>query len=77
MTSIGFGAFSDNQLTSVSIPSSVTSIGGSAFYRNHLTEVILSAALYNKRGKAFNLDSDTNFYEYDASAAGNKGRKLN
>ena len=39
VTSIGRGAFSDNELTSVTIPDSVTSIGDSAFEDNTLTSV--------------------------------------
>jgi hypothetical protein len=41
ITSIGLGAFSGNQLTSVTIPNSVTSIGGWAFSYNQLTSVTI------------------------------------
>jgi len=41
VTSIGYGAFSVNQLTSVTIPDSVTSIGDFAFYINQLTSVTI------------------------------------
>jgi hypothetical protein len=41
VTSIGFGAFSGSQLTSVTIPNSVTSIGDSAFSNNQLTSVAI------------------------------------
>ena len=36
VTNIGNGVFSDNQLTSVTIPNSVTSIGWWAFFDNRL-----------------------------------------
>ena len=41
VTTIGYAAFSDNALTSVTIPDSVTTIGDVAFYRNALTSVII------------------------------------
>ena len=41
VTSIGGGAFRNNNLTSVIIPDSVTSIGQSAFYNNSLTSVTI------------------------------------
>lgn len=41
VTSIGNGAFSNSQLTSVIIPNSVTSIGNTAFRRNQLTDVVI------------------------------------
>ena len=41
VTSIGYGAFEDKKLTSVTIPDSVTSIGGRAFLSNQLTSVTI------------------------------------
>ena len=41
VTSIGKGAFMNNQLTGVTIPNNVTSIGGYAFYENQLTSVTI------------------------------------
>jgi multidrug resistance efflux pump len=41
VTTIGYGAFSDNQLTSVTIPNSVTTIGNGAFRENQLTSVTI------------------------------------
>ena len=41
VTTIGNDAFSDNALTSVTIPDSVTTIGNCAFYNNALTSVII------------------------------------
>lgn len=43
VTSIGDGAFSESQLTSIVIPKSVTSIGRYAFYNNQLTSVTIGA----------------------------------
>ena len=41
VTSIGYNAFYNNSLTSVTIPNSVTSIGNAAFYNNSLTSVTI------------------------------------
>ncbi len=42
LTSIGIGAFVNNQLTSVTLPASLTSIGNNAFQNNQLTSLDLS-----------------------------------
>jgi hypothetical protein len=41
LTSIGYGAFSQNKLLNIRIPESVTTIGASAFYGNNLVGVWL------------------------------------
>lgn len=41
VTTIGGGAFAENNLTSVVIPDSVTTIGGDAFSGNNLTSVVI------------------------------------
>ena len=40
-TTIGVGAFNENNLTSVVIPNSVTTIGNNAFNENNLTSVVI------------------------------------
>jgi len=45
VTSIGLGAFSSCELTSVTIPNSVTSIGESAFYSCYLTSVTIPSSV--------------------------------
>lgn len=57
VTSIGDGAFSSYDLTSVIIPNSVTSIGVSAFYSNDLTSVTLGNSVTSIGAQAF----DDNF----------------
>ena len=54
MTSIGTLAFGYNQLTSITIPNSVTSIGNSAFSYNQLTSVTIQNSATSIGGFAFN-----------------------
>ena len=53
VTSIGYGAFNSNQLTSVIIPGSVASIGAEAFYNNQLTSVTIGDSVTNIGEYAF------------------------
>jgi hypothetical protein len=53
VTSIGYGAFSNNQLTSVTIPDSVTSIGSNVFYGNQLTSVTIPDSVTSIGSNAF------------------------
>ena len=50
---IGNNAFELNNLTSVTIPNSVTSIGNDAFYRNQLTSVTIPNSVTSIAGGAF------------------------
>ena len=60
MTSIGNRAFSDNQLTSVTIPNSVTSIGSEAFFDNKLTSVTIGNGVTSIGSEAFSNNQLTN-----------------
>jgi hypothetical protein len=53
VTIIGSGAFRSNQLTSVTIPDSVTSIGSYAFYNNQLTSVTIPDSVTSIGSGAF------------------------
>ncbi|WP_019139198.1 leucine-rich repeat domain-containing protein [Peptoniphilus timonensis] len=53
VTTIGSGAFLDNQLKSVIIPNSVTTIGSSAFAINKLTSVTIPNSVTTIGGSAF------------------------
>ena len=62
ITSIGKGAFANNNLTSVTIPNSVTSIGNSVFSGNNLTSVSIPNSVTSIGNYAFannNLTSVT------------------
>jgi hypothetical protein len=52
-TSIGRGAYSNKQITSVTIPSSVTSIGNIAFWGNQLTSVTIPSSVTSIGDNAF------------------------
>ena len=53
VTTIGIFAFSDNALTSVTIPSTVTTIGTGGFYQNALTTVTIPTSVTNIGVAAF------------------------
>ena len=54
VTSIGYFAFANNNLTSVTIPNSVTTIGHDAFYTNQLTSVRIPDSVTSIGEGAFN-----------------------
>jgi hypothetical protein len=59
VTTIGFQAFYDNQLTSVTIPNSVTTIGSQAFHSNDLTSVTIPNSVTTISIHAFNSNDLT------------------
>ena len=59
VTSIGEGAFRDNQLTEVIIPNSVNSIGEGAFQNNQLTQVIIPNSVNSIGESAFSYNDLT------------------
>ena len=59
VTSIGFGGFANNSLTSVTIPSSIISIGPGAFENNSLTSVTIPSSVTTIDQYAFNSNSLT------------------
>ncbi len=60
MVSIGGNAFENNQLTEVTIPSSVTSIGSYAFSGNKLTKLTIPSSVTSIERGAFYKDSSSN-----------------
>jgi len=60
VTTIGYDAFSVNQLTSVEIPNSVTTIGYDAFKNNQLETVIIGSGIQYIEREAFKKSSTSN-----------------
>ena len=69
---IASNAFEDNQLTSVTIPNSVTSIGDSAFSSNQLTSVTIPSSVTYMGASAFNSNqlSDKDAFIYKRNSDG-------
>ncbi|MCC6227441.1 MAG: leucine-rich repeat domain-containing protein, partial [Microthrixaceae bacterium] len=61
VTTIGNSAFSGNQLTSVTIPSSVTTIGDEAFSSNQLTSVTIPSSVATAGSGIFGYNPITSF----------------
>ncbi|QWB99900.1 leucine-rich repeat protein [Mycoplasmatota bacterium] len=59
VTSIGYGAFYENELTGATIPDSITRIGSYAFYDNDLTSVAIPNAVTRIGERAFSINNLT------------------
>lgn len=60
VTSIGYGAFYENELTGATIPDSVTIIESYAFYDNELTSITIPDGVTTLGNRVFYLNSLTN-----------------